>query len=142
MARKQKKSFTKPQIIVLIIIGLSMLAVIVATICAFLFRPENLVKNEISEISADYYENYLYEKFNSYDYSPEELASFLQKYQETGITTTSLRQLLLYDHQKHADSAPLLKKYCNENKTYVKYFPEPPFSKTSYRADITYSCEF
>ena len=138
----RKTRFTTPQIIIFIIIVLSMIAVIVTTICAVVFKPENTVKDKISELSADYYENYLYQKFDFDDISSEDLANFMQKYEKTGLTATTLRQLLLYDHQKNAEYAPFLKKYCDEDTTYIKFYPEHPYSKTSYRVEYTYSCEF
>ncbi|MBR2795489.1 hypothetical protein IKE13_00305 [Candidatus Saccharibacteria bacterium] len=141
MASK-KHRFTTPQIVVLIVIVLSMVAVIAAAICTVFLKPENTVKDKISELSADYYENYLYEKFDFSNLSPEDYLDFMQKYEKTGLTATTLRQLLLYDHQKNAEFAPLLKKYCDEDTTYIKYYPEHPYSKTSYRVEYTYSCEF
>ncbi len=141
MASK-KKSFSTPQIIVFIIIILSMLTVIIAAVCTLVFTPENIVKTKISELSADYYENYIYEKFDFSDPSSENLVNFIQKYEENGLTITTLRQLLLYDHQKNADVAPFLKKYCDEDTTFINFYPEHPYSKTSYRIEFVYSCEF
>lgn len=138
----KRQRFTKPQLITIIVIILCMLSVITAVIYNLFSKPENIVKAKISEISSDYYENYLYKNFNFEKYSSEDLANFMQKYENVGLTTTTLRQLLLYDHQKNADVAPLLKKYCDENTTFIKFYPEQPYSKTSYRVEYTYSCEF
>lgn len=138
----KRQRFTKPQLIIIIVIILCMLSVITAVIYNLFSKPENIVKAKISEISSDYYENYLYKNFNFEKYSSEDFANFMQKYENVGLTTTTLRQLLLYDHQKNADVAPLLKKYCDENTTFIKFYPEQPYSKTSYRVEYTYSCEF
>lgn len=138
----KRQRFTKPQLIIIIVIILCMLSVVTAVIYNLFSKPENIVKAKISEISSDYYENYLYKNFNFEKYSSEDLANFMQKYENVGLTTTTLRQLLLYDHQKNADVAPLLKKYCDENTTFIKFYPEQPYSKTSYRVEYTYSCEF
>jgi len=138
----KRQRFTKPQLIIIIVIILCMLSVITAVIYNLFSKPENIVKAKISEISSDYYENYLYKNFNFEKYSSEDFANFMQKYENVGLTTTTLRQLLLYDHQKNADVAPLLEKYCDENTTFIKFYPEQPYSKTSYRVEYTYSCEF
>ena len=138
----RKKRFTTPQKVVLVIIILSMITVIVSAVCIFLFKPENTVKAKISELSADYYENYLYPSFNFEGLSSEELSDFMKKYETNGLTAVPLRQLLLYDHQKNADAAPLLKKYCDEDATLIRVYPEPPYSKTSYHIDYIYACEF
>lgn len=138
----KRQRFTKPQLIIIIVIILCMLSVVTAVIYNLFSKPENIVKAKISEISSDYYENYLYKNFNFEKYSSEDLANFMQKYENVGLTTTTLRQLLLYDHQKNADVAPLLKKYCDENTTFIKFYPEQPYSKNSYHIEYTYSCEF
>ncbi len=141
MATKRHR-LTTPQIVVLIVIIASMFIVIAMSIFALLFKPENTVKAKISELSSDYYENYLYQNFDFNNFSSEELANFMQKYENKGLTAITLRQILLHDYQKNAEFAPLLKKYCDEDSTYVKFYPEPPYSKTSYRTEYTYSCDF
>ena len=138
----KKHHFTIPQIIIFIIITAAMIAVIVSVVCIFLFKPENTVKAKISELSSDYYENYLYQSLDPNSLSSEEFSKSMQKYEKTGLTITTLRQILLYDHKKNAKDAPFLKKYCDEDSTYIKYYPEYPYSKTSYRTEYTYSCEF
>ncbi len=149
---KHKKNYSKPkksyhfsvQKLILSIIMAAVLIVIIVLISAFFFKPENIVKSKISAIASDYYENYFYERLiNSETYQEVgNIEKVMEKYQDSGLSPLNLRQLLLYDNQKNADSAPLLKKYCNEENTYVKFYPEPPYSKTSYRAEYTYSCNF
>ena len=138
----RKKSINPSKLIILIIIIGCMIAVVVATICSFIFTPENKVKSIISDLASDYYENHLYASFDFDNADQETKNQFMKKYENRGLTATTLRQLLLYDHKKNADVAPLLKKYCDENSTYIKIFPEYPFSKTSYRIEYIYSCEF
>ncbi|MBR3328934.1 hypothetical protein IKG29_00145 [Candidatus Saccharibacteria bacterium] len=142
MKSRKKRRFSTPQIIVLVTIIVNMFIVVTVLICSFIFKPEVIIKNKISELASDYYENYLYKNFDTDDITQEQLIESIQKYKDSGLPVTTLRQILLYDHQKNADSAPLLKKYCDENSTFIKFFPEYPYSKTSYRIEYTYSCEF
>ncbi|MBR3230763.1 hypothetical protein IKF73_01910 [Candidatus Saccharibacteria bacterium] len=139
MSSRKKRRFSSPQIIIIVIIGASMVAVIIATICSLIFKPENLVKAQISALATDYYENYLYPSF---DQNSPNFNDFMQKYETTGLTITTLRQILLHDHQKNVTAAPFLKEHCDENSTFIKFYPEYPYSKTSYHVEYSYSCDF
>lgn len=115
---------------------------VIVTISAFItvfFSAENTTKRTLSRIAAEYYEEYLYPTI---DHSDEKFTTTMETYAKSGLTPTTLRQLLLYDHQKNAALTPALQKYCDENHTRIKYYPEPPFTKTSYRIEFTYSCDF
>ncbi len=142
MKSHKRRRFSTPQIITLTVIIISMVIVVTATICSIVFKPEKVVKAKISKISADYYENFLYQSFDFDHASSEDYENFIQRYEKTGLSTTTLRQLLLHDHQKNADIAPLLKKYCDEDTTFIRFYPEYPYSKTSYRVEYSYSCDF
>ena len=142
---KSKKPHYNPiQKIILSIIFAVIIIVAITLIVAIFLKPENLVKSKISSLASDYYENYFYENLiNSEKYNQiNNLDEIMGKYQQSGLSSLTLRQLLLYDNQKNSDVAPFLKKYCNEENTYVKFYPEPPYSKTSYRTEYTYSCNF
>lgn len=148
--RKRKKTnskkhcFTNSQKTIICVIIAAMIAVVVALVCSFLLKPEDLVKSKISELSRDYYENHLYQNFISENsnISDEKLAETMSKYEEHGLASVILRQILLYDHQKNADVAPMIKEYCDEDHTTIKFYPEPPYTKTSYHIEYKYSCEF
>ena len=99
-------------------------------------KPEGSIKRQIEAIAADYYENYFYPKLTSSG------TKNLNRYTSSGFARVSLRQLLLFDNERYKKSAPLITKYCNENKTFVQFFPEPPFNKNNYHAEYHYSCEF
>ncbi|MBR3236325.1 hypothetical protein IKF92_01415 [Candidatus Saccharibacteria bacterium] len=119
------------------------LTIIIATILSLILTPENVVKSTISDIVSDYYENYFYQKLESSpNFSKENPGLILEKYQTTGLSTLTLRDLLIYDNQKHYDKHDYLAKYCDEDHTFIRIFPEPPYEKKSYHTDITYSCNF
>lgn len=151
MAKSKKRStkskkycYSPIQKLILSVIFTVILVVIIALAITFFHKPENLVKSKIASIASDYYENYFYKNLvNSEKYAEiQNLDNILGKYKDSGLSSLNLRQLLLYNNQKNSDSAPFLKKYCNEENTYVKFYPEPPYSKTSYRTEYTYSCNF
>ena len=130
-------SKTPAQKAIITVIILAMLTVIASLISSFLQSPEHRVKSTIAKLAADYYENYFYP-----DISTNDISSTLSKYTETGFSRTSLRQLLLYDNQKNAEYRDLITKYCDENSTYVQFFPTEPFGNTNYRIEYTYTCNF
>lgn len=144
VAKKKQKSFLNPSIIVLIVIMLTSITITVAFLFPIFFSAEKIVKDQINSMSKDYYENHLYKNLvqtkNSSD--PTVFEETMQKYQKNGFSMVHLRQLLLYDDKKNAPSSKLVTEYCDENKTYIKFYPEPPFERTSYRIEYTYSCNF
>ncbi|MBR2998489.1 hypothetical protein IKF34_01800 [Candidatus Saccharibacteria bacterium] len=144
MKKRKATKFTHPQKIALAAISISMFVVFLSILSSVLFSPERTTKNLLSKLASEYYENYFYAKF--IDANPsittKELEDILGKYQTSGLAAIPLRQLLLYDNQKNAASAPKLEKYCDTNNTYMKFYPEPPYSKTSYRTEYFYSCNF
>ncbi|MBQ3263681.1 hypothetical protein IJH06_01015 [Candidatus Saccharibacteria bacterium] len=135
-----RKSYHILRRVIFVVIILAMLIVILATLLSHFSDPERLVKTRIEDIAADYYENYFYTKIESYTSQPTE--KILESYKDKGTQKYSLDYLLLFDGERHSDSAAVLTKYCDENDTYVKYFPVEPYGKTDYRAEITYACIF
>lgn len=134
------KSHNFPKIILAIIVAAA-LAAIIAIVCLFLLRPEHQAKLQISALASDYYENFFYETMFESDNFSGDPAKALQKYESSGLESVTLRQLLLID-QSNTDTSDYLLKYCDENATSVKFFPESPYSRTAYHTDYTYSCNF
>ena len=137
----QKASFTGASFgkkISIFVIFTSMLLVILFTVFAILYRPDNIVRYKINNLATDYYENYYYNQFADRD----DLEEIMQKYTERGFSRITLRQLLLHDYEKNLETANYLRKYCDENKTYLYIFPDPPFTKTSYHIEYYYACDF
>lgn len=121
--------------IVLVIIALTVI-IVIATIVAIPFlEPERRVKADITALATDYYENYLY---------PDDLASSpnVSKYETYGFAPITLRQLLLHDHGKNSSHTSFLSQYCDPTATIIKYYADPPYGRTDYHIDYTYSCEF
>ena len=124
--------------IIFIVIVLTFISTSTALFLSYYLTDERLVKSKISNLASDYYENFFYE--NSILNIPEEkLSTTLEKYSTTGFSIVTLRQLLLYDNEKQSD---YLLTYCDENSTYVKFYPITPYNQTSYRTEFTYSCDF
>lgn len=136
---------------ILTIIALVMMMMIGLTFFCLIATPEFLVKREIESIAKDYYENYFYTttlnnnslEINEHsDNKNSTLDKIFSRYEKTGFSRTTLRQLLLFDDQKHITSMASLAKYCDLDKTQIKIYPEPPFDRQNYRIDYTYSCKF
>lgn len=125
-------------------IVIAILAVIVALVCSILFTPERITKSYLDTLASDYYEQYYYEQFSNSDRfkSLTDLNSVMSKYTESGFANTSLRQLILRDATATKPLADYILKYCDEQSTYVTFYPEPPYDRTSYHAEFTYSCDF
>ncbi len=142
--RSSKKSILIIRRTILTVISLAMLTVVIATICIFIFKPENVVKSKISDLSSNYYENFLYKNIISSEayLESKDLNAIMEKYKETGFAAVTLRQLILFGTQKDSDLSSLLKEYCNENETSVKFYPEAPYTQSSYRTEYAYSCNF
>ena len=122
------------KLIIAVIIVVSII-VLISVSLVFLLDPEHRVKSDITTLATDYYENFLYQDFANTNID-------MSKYESYGFARITLRQLLLHDHEKHTDQAAFLSNYCDENTTAVKFFPEPPYTKTSYRIEYHYSCSF
>lgn len=142
--KQNKKSFSTPQKTIIIVIISAFLVVIFAVISSFFLKPENLVKTKIEVLAREYYETYFYDKFfKSEDFlNLEKLDSQMKKYKTSGFPSVPLRQILLYENEKNADSAELIGSYCDENKTSVRFYPEYPYEKASYSMKFNYSCDF
>ena len=138
------KIFSASRHIILIVIIMAMLMVVLAILSRAFLTPERIVKQKIEAITTDYYENYFYPQFTAVAemQNPNILAEKMKRYETPGFSTITLRQLLLFDNQRYATAADILTAYCDENKTYMQIFPEPPFEKTNYRVEYHYSCDF
>ena len=123
--------------IIITIVLVATLIVVITTICAPLFTTESRIKSEIENMAIDYYENHLY--------SPDVVNSsddLLEKYHTQGFAPIPLRNLFLYDNQKNIDARDRIVEYCDENSTFIQFYIDPPYAKTSYHYKVTYSCNF
>ncbi len=138
---------------ILTVIALAMLAVLGYTIFTIIATPEFLVKREINHLTSDYYENYFYPKIlknNSIEgsdatnpsFTESHLSSVMEQYLETGFSRITLNQLFLYDNRKNYSLAAPIAKYCDLDKSFIKIFPESPYTAKNYRVEYNYSCNF
>lgn len=127
------------QKITLTIIIIATLAVASAVICSLIFDSEHLTKAKISNLARDYYENHFYQNITT---NKNELSDVMSKYTETGFNSISLHQIILSTDNDHSTDANFIRKYCDEKSTIIRFFPEPPFDKTSYHVEYSYSCDF
>lgn len=143
--KRSRLNLDTVQKVVMGAILIAMVIVIGVVVAGLFIKPQTMVESKIGAMAADYYENYLYKNLEDsgiYADNREGLKEVLAEYSETGLSSVTLRQFLLYDNRKYGADTEFLTKYCNENKTYVKFFPEPPYEKNSYRAEFNYSCNF
>lgn len=141
---KHKKGFPKSSIIILVIIVNATIIAVAAFLTPIFINTQNSVHSSIESLAKDYYENYLYENLNAAKTTsdPATFEETMQKYQEYGFGTVRLRQILQYSKQKNSTPPVNVADYCDENKTIIKFYPEPPYDRTTYRMDFTYSCNF
>lgn len=139
----QKLSSPVP-IIILIVIILASIAVIIAFLFSAFTDTKSSVEAKIASLTKDYYENYLYEGIvDSESISDQQVfEKTMQKYAENGFGIIRLRQVLHYSAEKSSSESDYVASYCDENKTYIKIYPEPPYKRDSYRAEYHYSCNF
>lgn len=138
-AKNKKTSLSIAQKTIVLVIGLLFILIAVLSISLFFLNTESRVKNTISSIATDYYENYIYENIINSE-KVEEFDKIMENYEHFGFSAIYLRQLLYYNN--NPETIDFIKQYCDENKTSVKFYPNPPYSRTSYRAEYTYFCNF
>lgn len=130
---------TPTQKIILVVIVLAIIAVFIALFCSLAFNAERTTKAKISHLATDYYENYFYPNLSP---NGKDMSEVLGRYANTGLARVTLRQLILSNPNLSKQDASQLQKYCDENSTFVQFFPTEPYGKSDYRAEFTYSCSF
>ncbi len=127
--------------IVIVVITLAVTSVFAGLFYMIDHPPERQVKDKIDNLADTYYEEIFYSNLINSDSFDGNLEKALSKYVGKGLSRVYLRQLLLLEDVDE-NTTDYLRKYCNENSTYVQFYPEPPYSQTDYRTEITYSCNF
>ena len=130
---------TPAQKIILVIIILAIATVFIALICSLIFNPEHTAKTTISQLATEYYEDYFYPNIFSND---KDMSEALGRYTNTGLAKVSLRQLILSNSSLSPADANFIRQYCDENSTFVQFFPTEPYGKSNYHTEFTYSCSF
>ena len=135
------------QKIILSIILTVALSVITFSVYAIIhFRPTDtitLVKSYISSMSTDYYENYYFPSLESsiHDHGNSDISEVLSRYTDTGFSRVPLRQIISHVDYDEAALSQITER-CDTKSTFVHFFPDPPFTSTSYHVDYEYSCNF
>ena len=124
------------------VIVLAIVAVVVAVVGRFLLNDEKIAKDKLETYAREYYEGYVYENLINGAMGQDEINEVMSKYEVRGFAPVKMRQLLLYDGQERMAESEVLLKHCDENLTEVKYYPEEPFKKKSYRMEFQYDCDF
>ena len=133
-------ALTAKNIVLFIIFAITIILAVVV-ISSFPLNPERRAKSDFEALATYYYENIFYADLLASDNFSGNPRVALEKYKITGLATVTLRQLSLSDRTDQ-NLANYLLKYCDEDRTFVTFYPESPYSKTSYRAEYTYSCNF
>lgn len=140
VARRRSNRLAKWVIIA--VIGLAMIAVIVALVCSLALDNEKMVKAKMDELAKSYYEEYIYENLIDESMDEAEIAKKMELYKVKGFSPVNLRQLLIHDERRAQKEVDYIRYYCDENKTSIKFFPEEPYGRQDYRIEFRYSCEF
>ena len=133
------------QKVILVVIAGTFLAVAIFTIFALNFNQKYQVEARISDLATAYYENYYYPRAfsdDNGDLDSVKATNFLSQFTDTGLTSVTLRQILLSTPGVTDDDKKFLLRYCDENRTNVTYKPEAPYAHDSYHIDYSYSCNF
>ena len=96
----------------------------------------------MDNLAKTYYEEFIYEGIKNASANEDEVAKKMDRYVESGFAPVNLRQLMLYKREQTKKDADYIRRYCDENKTSVKFYPEKPYGKEDYRIEFRYSCEF
>lgn len=129
--------------VAIVIIIFCSVVILLNIVASAYFNPKAVVDREIDTIAREYYEDYIYKNIAE-NHTAEETKQELARYQKAGTSNIYLRQLLLYDSGRRENASAYFehKGYtCDRNKTYVKYYPDPPFEKENYHFDVKLVCE-
>ncbi|MBQ1373476.1 hypothetical protein IIY66_01570 [Candidatus Saccharibacteria bacterium] len=101
------------------------------------------IQSYISTLSATYYEDYFFPDLESSirAHTSSDISEILSEYTDTGFAKVPLRQILLHTDTSIVDTS-LITDHCDTNTTLVHFFPEPPFTATSYHTSYDYACNF
>ena len=138
--KRDHKIFLNARRAIIVIIITSIVIVVAAVLLTSFANPESIVKREVESIATDYYENHFYPEIT--EKSDKSPADIIERYTTSGFARVTLRQLLIFDNERHAEAAAILTTYCDTNDTFVQFFPESPFGKSNYRIEYHYSCTF
>lgn len=125
------------------VLALAIVGVIGYVAVQFYNMPEYRTEREMNNLAKDYYENYFYDKFVN-NVGDGSLFDAMGQHQENGMERVYLRQLLVFDGERHGDLREVFDSAhytCNTNTSWVKYHPYEPYGKTDYSYEINLACK-
>lgn len=140
--KRKREPITWREITLVSQIGVSTVAILFTFIfCAF-NDPVKRSAAELEKLADAYYIEYLYpSSLGSKLYEPE---TILKDYTQIGLPAVKLRQLLLYNNGKYANSIEAFDNpyyQCDTNQTYVRYYPVEPYGPRDYTVKYGTACE-
>ena len=138
--RRGKNDAVVARRVIIGVICAAIVVVMIGLIGSFFWNNQRRVETKMEEMAREYYEGFIYENLVHGAMSKEEVEKVVSRYKDRGFAAVNLRQLLLYDGKRNMESAGFIKEYCDENRTSVKFYPEEPYDKKSYRIEYTYKC--
>lgn len=139
--KSKRKKFGWPEWTLIGIVGISVVVIAIAVCTIFRDSPTERADKELKKLADDYYIEYLYPRLlgGRVNEDPEPM---MKGYDETGVPTTYLRQLLHYNDDEKISSAEVFSAIaCNTNMTGVRYFPHAPYGPTDYTVTYIWQCE-
>lgn len=137
---RAKRRFDWAELTLVGILAASIILIAISLIVQLNFNPQGDAEVTLERIADDYYRAYLYPRLLNYDLDhPEQL----ETYEQSGVPTTYLRQLLNYDNKKQGASAGVFDNQyyqCDTNRTGVRYYPHAPFGPRDYTVDYIWHC--
>lgn len=118
----------------------STVAVLVSLSTLLFDTPKEIAEKELRYLTDEYYITYLYPRLLG-NYQPEEI---MPEYSESGVATTYLRQMLLFNNGEHANSEAKFTDpsySCDVNLTGVRYFPQAPYGPHDYEVSYIWHCK-
>lgn len=130
------------KIVLGIIAILSVSIILFTTFIIYSQRPVD-IEAAISHLAEQYYENYFFPNLDSsiHAHGSASISETLSPYTTTGFSGVPLRQILT--HTEHdSTTTQAITASCDDSATLVHFFPDPPFTSTSYHINYSYYCNF
>lgn len=141
---KQRKKLAIVALIAIIVIIVSL--VITISLTSKLNEKRETNENELTELLKDlgskFYEEFFYIQAGKDNKSRKE---FVEKYNETGITTTldNMTKSVTEAEEKISEfKNSITNEECDKEKTIVKIIPKAPYGVNDYELEITLVCGF
>lgn len=139
--KSEKKKFGWPEWSLIGIVGVSVLVIAVSLCTILRDSPAERADKELKKLADDYYVEYLYPRLLG-GKMDEDPTPAMEIYDDAGVPTTYLRQLLHYNDDEKIGSAEIFSDIaCNTNTTGVRYFPYAPYGPTDYTVTYIWQCE-